>query len=76
MSNLPTCYDPESMTFAEMRDALNTVYLNCYPWHGTPEARSYDYPTFEEAVKEWASDEFYIQYLTAKLYSDAMEWTK
>lgn len=71
---LPVCYDPESMTHAEQRQALETVYRAAYPWHGTPEAGSYDYPSFSEAVQEWASDEFYTQHLTAKLYLDTLLW--
>lgn len=69
-----TLYDPESMTFEEQRKALDKVYKYCYPYHGTDEAGSYDYPTFDQAVREWARDDFYRQHLTAKLYCEALDW--
>ncbi|XKX17700.1 hypothetical protein MVUOKPPV_CDS0303 [Klebsiella phage phi1_175008] len=71
-----TLYDPESMTFEQQRAALEKVYIYSYPWHNTEEARSYDYPTFEEAIREWAKDEFYRQHLTAKLYCETLDWVK
>lgn len=67
-------YDPESMSFNEQAAALHKVYQYCYPWHGTEEARSYDYPTFEEAIREWAKDDFYVQHLIAKLYCETLDW--
>lgn len=68
MNNLPLCYDPESMTPARREEVLKQVYQALYPWHGTHEARSYDYPPFTEAVNMWAGDDFYRQHLTAVLY--------
>lgn len=74
MHNLPVCYDPESMTFNEQAAALHKVYAALYPWHGTEEASAYDYPTFDQAVREWAKDDFYVQHLTAKLYCETLDW--
>lgn len=74
MKDLPTCYDPESMTFQQQETALKKVYMTLYPWHETDEAKHYDYPTFSEAVRQWANDEFYVQHLTAKLYCETIDW--
>lgn len=68
-----TLYDPESMTFDEQRLALEKVYQYCYPWHGTEEASSYDYPSFDQAVRAWAKDEL-RQSLIAKLYCETIDW--
>lgn len=68
-----TLYDPESMTFQEQREALEKVYLYCYPWHNTDQAYAYDYPTFDEAVRQWAQDDL-RQSLTAKLYCETLDW--
>lgn len=67
-------YDPEVMTFKQQEAALIAVYVALYPWHGTPEQISYDYPSFNEAVRVWAGDEFYQQHLTAKLYCETVDW--
>lgn len=67
-------YDPEVMTFEEQRKALALVYQYCYPWHGTDQARAYDYPTFEEAVKMWAGDDFYRQHMLAKCYCETLDF--
>lgn len=69
----PRFHDPENMTQEERSRNLMSLYLDLYPWHGTEEARSYDYPTFESAVTDWASDDFYIQHLTAKLYKRCLK---
>lgn len=74
MATLPECYDPESMTFWQMEDVLRGIYKRLYPWDDTAEAGSYDYPTFMEAVKQWAYDEFYIQHFLAKTYLNMWEW--
>lgn len=66
-------YDPESMTFNEQAAVLHKVYASLYPWHGTEEARSYDYPTFDQAVRQWAKDDL-RQSLTAKLYCETLDW--
>jgi hypothetical protein len=68
MDSLPICYDPESMDFQSKSKILNMIYLECYPWHGTDQAKFYDYPSFVEAVEMWAKDEFYKQHLLSKLY--------
>lgn len=68
-------YDPESMTFEQQRAALEKVYLYCYPWHNTEEASAYDYPTFDQAVREWAQDNL-RQSLTAKLYCETLNWVE
>ena len=75
MNNLPVCYDPESMTHQEQGEALQRVYFALYPWHNTDQAYAYDYPTFDQAVREWANDEFYVQHLTAKLYCETLDWS-
>lgn len=69
-----TLYDPESMTFDQQRAALEKVYQYCYPYHNTDQAYAYDYPTFDQAVREWSKDEFYRQHLIAKLYCDTLDW--
>lgn len=66
-------YDPESMTFEQQRAALEKVYQYCYPWHNTDHAYAYDYPTFGQAVREWAKDDL-RQSLTAKLYCETLDW--
>lgn len=66
-------YDPESMTFEELRAALEKVYKYCYPWHNTDQAYAYDYPTFDQAVRQWAKDDL-RQSLTAKLYCETVDW--
>lgn len=71
MSNKPRWYDPESWTFKEQETKLKELYLELYPWHGTPQAKYYDYPPFDQVVSEWASDDFYVQHLTSKLYCEA-----
>lgn len=74
MKQLPEFYDPESMTFQEQEEKLKALYKSIYPWHGTEEANSYDYPSFSEAVRNWANDDFYVQHLTAKLYCNTVDW--
>lgn len=64
--------DPESMTFDQQEKALQKIYKAYYPWHGTAEARSYDYPPFMAAVREWSKDEFYRQHLLAKSYYETV----
>ncbi len=66
-------YDPESMTFEQQRAALEKVYYYCYPWHNTEEASAYNYPTFDQAVRQWAQDDL-RQSLTAKLYCETLDW--
>lgn len=66
-------YDPESLTFDELHDVLEKVYLYCYPWHNTHEAKSYDYPTFDQAVRDWAKDDL-RQSFTAKVYCETLDW--
>lgn len=73
MKNLPEFYHPENMTFKEQEQKLLALYQRLYPWHGTEEARHYDYPHFSEAVRNWAADDFYLQHLTAKLYCKAID---
>lgn len=74
MSNKPRWCDPESWTFKEQETKLKELYLELYPWHNTQDAKSYDYPTFYQAIRDWASDDFYAQHLTAKLYCETVDW--
>lgn len=74
MSNKPRWYDPESLTFVQLHEKLYALYLEIYPWHNTDQACSYDYPTFKEAVEDWATDDFYVQHITAKVYKDMLDW--
>ena len=74
MHTLPRFYDPESQTHVENTTRLLDLYKELYPWDGTDKAKYYDYPSFANAVTDWADDNFYAQHLTAKLYLDAEEW--
>jgi len=74
MNNFTKFYDPENQTHEENTNRLYSTYLELYPWHGTEEAKSYDYPSFHDAVSEWADDDFYIQHLTAKVFLDMERW--
>lgn len=74
--NIPMFYDPESQTHQENTERLQTIYLELYPWHNTNQARYYDYPTFDDVVDDWASDDFYAQHLTAKIWKEAENFLK
>lgn len=68
MINKPRWYDPESLTTVDLESKLKALYVELYPWHGTSEARHYDYPAFSVALSDWANDDFYVQHFTAKTY--------